>query len=192
MKRILVLLGCLGLMLALTACGGEEDLSPVRVAIEVEGYGEIVVQLEPEVAPLTVENFLNLVNENFYDGLTFHRIINGFMIQGGCPEGTGRGGSEDRVVGEFSSNGIENTLSHSRGVISMARSSDPDSARSQFFIMHQDVPGLDGDYAAFGEVVSGMEIVDALAVGTPVEDRNGTVAPVNQPRIVTIRVIDED
>ncbi len=133
------------------------------VRIEMENGGVIEVELYPEYAPKTVSNFEELVKSGFYDGLTFHRVIPGFMIQGGDPLGNGMGGSEKKIVGEFAANGHKNDLKHTRGVISMARSSDPDSASSQFFIMHADAPHLDGSYAAFGKVVSGMETVDEIA-----------------------------
>jgi len=133
------------------------------VIIEMENGKKIEIELYPEVAPITVANFEKLVKEGFYDGLIFHRVIPGFMIQGGDPTGTGRGGSSERIKGEFASNGVKNTLKHTRGVISMARSMDPNSASSQFFIMHMDAPHLDGDYAAFGKVVSGMDVVDEIA-----------------------------
>ena len=160
------------------------------VAIEVANYGTITAELYPEVAPITVENFLTLVNEKFYDGLTFHRIISGFMIQGGCPLGNGTGGSDENIKGEFSQNGVDNPLNHTRGVLSMARALNPDSASSQFFIMHQDAPHLDGAYAAFGKVLTGMEVVDAICQNTPVTDGNGTVSKENQPVITTIRLIE--
>lgn len=133
------------------------------VQIEIENNAYIVVELYPATAPITVANFKKLVKEDFYNGTIFHRIIKGFMIQGGDPEGTGYGGSKDKIKGEFSSNGVKNDLKHTRGVISMARSQDPNSASSQFFIMHADAPHLDGDYAAFGKVVAGLETVDAIA-----------------------------
>lgn len=123
----------------------------------------IKLELYPEIAPITVENFEKLVKEGFYDGLTFHRVIEGFMIQGGCPDGTGMGGPGYHITGEFAANGVKNDLKHLRGVISMARAMDPDSAGSQFFIMHQDAPHLDGQYAAFGKVVEGIEAVDEIA-----------------------------
>jgi len=125
--------------------------------------GDIVIELYPDKAPITVQNFKKLVSEGFYDGLTFHRVYSGFMIQGGDPDGDGSGGAPNTIKGEFSSNGVANDLSHTRGVVSMARSNSPDSASSQFFIMHADKPTLDGNYAAFGRVVSGMEIVDGIA-----------------------------
>ena len=133
---------------------------------------------------------MKLAGDGFYDGLTFHRIISGFMIQGGDPSGNGTGGSEETIKGEFSSNGVENDISHVRGVISMARSRDYDSASSQFFIMHQDAPSLDGEYAAFGKVTEGIEIVDQICEKTPVTDNDGTVLAENQPKINKIRVID--
>lgn len=133
------------------------------VVIEMENEKEITLELYPDTAPITVENFLKLVKEGFYDGLIFHRVIPGFMIQGGDPEGTGMGGAKDKIKGEFLANGIKNDLKHTRGVISMARSSMPDSASSQFFIMHKDAPHLDGNYAAFGKVVDGMDVVDEIA-----------------------------
>ena len=131
--------------------------------IEINKFGTIKVELNKEVAPITVENFVKLVNKGFYNGLTFHRVIKGFMIQGDCPKGNGTGGPGYCIKGEFSANGINNPLKHTRGVISMARAMDPDSAGSQFFIMHQDAPYLDGQYAAFGKVIEGIEVVDAVS-----------------------------
>ena len=133
------------------------------ILITMENGDEIKAELYPEAAPKTVENFLKLVDEKFYDGLIFHRVIKGFMIQGGDPTGTGMGGSKDTIVGEFRANGFQNDLAHTRGVLSMARTNMPNSASSQFFIMHQDAPHLDGQYAAFGKVVEGMEAVDKIA-----------------------------
>ena len=138
----------------------------------MENGAKIELELYPEVAPITVKNFLKLVNEGFYDGLIFHRVIKGFMIQGGDPLGNGMGGSDENIKGEFRANGVENNLKHERGVISMARSFNPNSASSQFFIMHSDAPHLDGQYAAFGRVVSGIEAVDEIAeVPTDYNDR---------------------
>ncbi len=144
-----------------------------EVTIVMENYtGEIIIELKPDKAPNTVNNFIHLIKEEFYDGLTFHRIIEGFMIQGGDPRGTGTGGPGYAIKGEFASNGFDNELKHTRGVISMARSMHPDSAGSQFFIMHEDNTRLDGEYAAFGKVISGMEIVDKIAaVETGFQDR---------------------
>ncbi len=133
------------------------------VVIEVKGMGKIKIELDADAAPITAENFKELVEEGFYDGLIFHRVISGFMIQGGCPEGTGMGGPGHTIKGEFAANGYDNPIKHVRGVISMARAMDPDSAGSQFFIMHEDAPYLDGQYAAFGKVVEGMEVVDEIA-----------------------------
>lgn len=158
--------------------------------IVVKNYGTIALELDSDVAPITVENFANLVNEGFYNGLTFHRIISGFMIQGGDPLGNGTGGSSKTIKGEFASNGVKNSISHVRGTISMARSSMPNSASSQFFIVHQDSTFLDGKYAAFGTVTSGMEVVDKICADTAVEDDNGTVAKNNQPVIEKITIID--
>lgn len=158
--------------------------------IVVKNYGTIALELDADVAPITVENFANLVNEGFYNGLTFHRIISGFMIQGGDPLGNGTGGSSKTIKGEFASNGVKNSISHVRGTISMARSSMPNSASSQFFIVHQNSTFLDGKYAAFGTVTSGMEVVDRICADTAVEDDNGTVAKNNQPVIEKITMID--
>ena len=142
------------------------------IVIEMENGGKIELELDAKAAPITVENFEKLVREGFYDGLIFHRVISGFMIQGGCPEGTGMGGPGYHIKGEFAANGVENPIKHVRGVISMARAQDPDSAGSQFFIMHADAPYLDGQYAAFGKVISGMEVVDQIAdVVTDYSDR---------------------
>lgn len=158
--------------------------------IVVKNYGTIALELDADVAPITVENFANLVNEGFYNGLTFHRIISGFMIQGGDPLGNGTGGSSKTIKGEFASNGVKNSISHVRGTISMARSSMPNSASSQFFIVHKDSTFLDGQYAAFGTVTSGMDVVDKICADTAVEDDNGTVAKNNQPVIEKITMID--
>ncbi len=155
-----------------------------RVIIEMENGKKMTVELYPKDAPITVENFLKLVNEGFYNGLIFHRVISGFMIQGGDPLGTGYGGSENSIKGEFRANGVNNTLRHTRGVISMARSQTPNSASSQFFIMHKDAPYLDGQYAAFGRVVEGIEVVDEIAsVETDYNDM-----PLKPQRIKTITV----
>lgn len=150
--------------------------------ITMENGGEIRVELDAEQAPLTVENFVKLVEDGFYNGLIFHRVIPGFMIQGGCPDGTGMGGPGWQIKGEFKRNGVDNNMRHTRGVISMARSMSPDSAGSQFFIMHQDSPHLDGQYAAFGQVIEGIETVDAIAATkTGAGDR-----PIEDQRIASI------
>ena len=148
------------------------------------------MELDADNAPISATNFVKLAEEGFYDGLTFHRIISGFMIQGGDPNGNGTGGSKETIKGEFSANGVDNPLKHTRGAISMARSSKPDSASSQFFIMHQEAPHLDGQYACFGYVTEGIDVVDAICDAVQVEDRNGTVLPKNQPVIESIRVLD--
>jgi len=154
------------------------------VIIEMENGKKIKIELNREAAPISCENFEKLVKEGFYDGLIFHRVIAGFMIQGGCPRGTGTGGPGYSIKGEFAANGVKNTLKHTRGVLSMARSSSPNSAGSQFFIMHQDAKHLDGQYAAFGKVTSGLEVVDAIAaVRTGMQDR-----PVEEQKIASITV----
>ena len=184
---VIVLVG----VFMVTGCGKTEYLTgKINVEIEVKDYGTIAVELDADEAPITVTNFVDLVEEGFYDGLTFHRIIDGFMIQGGDPNGDGSGGSSRTIKGEFSSNGIDNSIDHVRGVISMARSSLPNSASSQFFIVQEDSPHLNGEYAAFGHVTSGMEIVDAICEDVQVEDTNGTVLPENQPVITSIKVVE--
>ena len=161
-----------------------------HVVIKVKKYGNIKVELDADTAPISVTNFVNLAKKGFYDGLTFHRIIDGFMIQGGDPSGDGTGGSDETIKGEFSDNGVENNISHVRGTISMARSSENDSASSQFFIVQSDSTYLDGQYAGFGTVTSGMDIVDKICKDTPVTDSNGTVEKENQPVIEKITVKD--
>ncbi len=168
-----------------------QDVGTHHVVISVQNYGDIAVELDGDSAPVTVQNFVDLAQSGFYDGLTFHRVINGFMIQGGDPQGNGTGGSDQTIKGEFSANGVQNKITHTRGTISMARNSvSYDSASSQFFIMHQDADYLDGQYAAFGHVTDGMDVVDAIAENTPVTDNNGTVAPENQPVITSVKVVD--
>ncbi|MGN0420407.1 MAG: peptidylprolyl isomerase [Acetatifactor sp.] len=169
---------------------GEQLTGKHHAEITVKDYGTIAVELDADNAPISVTNFVKLAEEGFYDGLTFHRIISGFMIQGGDPNGNGTGGSKETIKGEFSANGVDNPLKHTRGAISMARSSKPDSASSQFFIMHQDASHLDGQYACFGYVTDGIDVVDAICDAVQVEDRNGTVLPKNQPVIESIRVLD--
>lgn len=161
-----------------------------HATIEIKNYGTIKLELDADIAPITVSNFAKLVNEGFYDGLTFHRIIDGFMIQGGDPLGNGTGGSSERIKGEFKLNGVDNNISHVRGVISMARSSAYNSASSQFFIVHEDSTFLDAQYAAFGKVTEGIEIVDKICEDTQVEDDNGTVLKKNQPVIEKITMDD--
>ena len=213
MKKRTFLLFVLLAMLVLTACGGKsnaqtdtsapddssqqttaddtaEPIGQHHAQITVKDYGTIDIELDGDVAPISVQNFIDLANDGFYDGLTFHRIIIGFMMQGGDPTGTGMGGSEDNIKGEFSANGVKNDLSHTRGAVSMARSSDYDSASSQFFIVQQDSTYLDGQYACFGYVTNGMDVVDAICDNTPVTDDNGTVEAANQPVIESIKIID--
>lgn len=161
-----------------------------HATIQVKEYGTIKLELDADTAPITVANFAKLVNEGFYNGLTFHRIIDGFMIQGGDPLGNGTGGSSENIKGEFKANGVDNSISHVRGVISMARANPYNSASSQFFIVHEDSTFLDGQYAAFGKVTEGIEIVDKICEDTKVEDRNGTVLKSNQPIIEKITMED--
>lgn len=160
-----------------------------HATLVVQDYGTIELELDANSAPITVSNFAQLASDGFYNGLTFHRIIEGFMVQGGDPNGDGTGGSSQCIKGEFAENGVPNGLLHKRGTISMTRSSKPDSARSQFFIMQEDNDSLNGQYAAFGHVTSGIEVVDAMAQ-VPVEDSNGTVAKENQPVIESLTMVD--
>lgn len=160
-----------------------------EVTMEVENYGSIVIELDEDKAPVTVQNFVKLIEEGFYDGLTFHRIMAGFMMQGGDPTGTGFSGSDEEIVGEFAANGCKtNDLSHVRGAISMARSTAFDSASSQFFIVHENSEFLDGQYAAFGYVTSGMEVVDAICNDAKPIDNNGGIAADQQPKITSMKV----
>lgn len=164
-----------------------DNQKTVRAVIEMEQGGEILLELYPEIAPITVKNFTDLAEKKFYDGLIFHRVIKGFMIQGGDPTGTGMGGPGHSIKGEFASNGVKNPISHVRGVISMARSQNPNSAGSQFFIMHADGRYLDGQYAAFGRVTEGMDVVDRIAgTGTGYGDR-----PVEEQRMKSVRILPD-
>ncbi|AMO87369.1 Putative bifunctional phosphatase/peptidyl-prolyl cis-trans isomerase [Solibacillus isronensis B3W22] len=167
-----------------TANYAEEVTENPIVTITMENDEKIVIELEPKTAPNTVANFISLVEDGFYDGLIFHRVIPGFMIQGGDPDGTGMGGPDYAIKGEFTSNGFENTLTHERGVISMARSQDPDSAGSQFFIMTEQATHLDGDYAAFGKVTEGMETVDEIVAA----ERAKNDKPLEDQKIKTVEV----
>lgn len=207
---LLVMLMLIVSVAMLTACGGgseeQDDFSDIEqeleskekapgigvhhAEIEIKDYGTIKLELDGDEAPLTVQNFMDLANDGFYNGLTFHRIMNGFMIQGGDPEGTGMGGSDKNVVGEFANNGIENNISHKKGVISMARSQDPDSASSQFFITVADSTFLDGDYAAFGHVTEGQDVADKIAADAEPTDDNGTIPAEAQPVITKITITD--
>ena len=160
------------------------------VTFEMANGDVIKAELYPEIAPNTVNNFVSLVNKGFYDGLIFHRVISGFMIQGGDPNGDGTGGSKENIKGEFSNNGVDNDISHTRGTISMARASDPDSASSQFFIVQADSTFLDGDYAGFGHVTEGMDIVDKICEDAKPTDDNGTIPSDQQPVIEKITITD--
>lgn len=204
MKRILslglALLLLVGASVILFSCGAgtpkgyKVSSEPTDyVLMTVKDYGQIVIELYPDKAPITVANFKKLVGEKFYNGLTFHRVVSGFMIQGGDPKGNGTGGSKETIKGEFSANGVANDLSHTRGVISMARSNDMNSASSQFFIMHADNTGLDGQYAAFGKVISGMDVVDKIA-GCEVTYSSSfeKSKPVNPPVIQSIVFVTKD
>lgn len=165
-----------------------------KATIKVKGYDTpIVFTMDEGIAPESVDNFVSLADSGFYDGLTFHRIMEGFMIQGGDPRGDGTGGSSHQIYGEFAENGFDNSLEHVRGTVSMARSSDPDSASSQFFIVQDDSQFLDGQYAAFGTVVSGMEVVDEIAETAKPTDNNGSITKSDQPVIesITIEEVDE-
>ena len=171
---------------------GENDMYKTgthHAEMIVKDYGTVKMELYADIAPITVANFAKLVNEGFYNGLTFHRIMSGFMIQGGDPLGNGTGGSDEEIKGEFALNGVENSISHTRGTISMARASAYNSASSQFFIMHQDYTGLDGAYAAFGKVTDGMEVVDKICENVIPVDNNGTVLKNEQPVIESIKMI---
>lgn len=205
MKKIFKVAMVMLLALTLAGCGSSDDgdkkdtgsknddlLSGNHHAvIDVKDYGTIKVELNADEAPITVTNFVKLAKEGFYDGLTFHRIIDGFMIQGGDPEGNGTGGSDQTIKGEFNANEVDNVLKHTRGAISMARSAQSyDSASSQFFIVHQTAESLDGQYAVFGYVYEGMDVVDKIATSVPVTDNNGTVEAANQPVINSIKIVD--
>ena len=189
-KLISVTLVVLSLLLVLSCCTvNRKPTGKVTVDIEIQNYGTVTLELDADAAPATVDNFVKLARRGFYDGLTFHRIVPGFVVQGGDPTGTGTGGSDQTITGEFSENGFENSISHTRGAISMARNlNDPNSASSQFFICLQDSTFLDGSYAAFGYVTSGMEILDQIEQDASPLDDNGTIAPDQQPVITSITV----
>ena len=198
------------MVLTMAGCGGSSEEAPAEEPAETEqaeepaaepigihhaeivikDFGTVKVELDGDTAPITVQNFMDLANAGFYDGLTFHRIMEGFMIQGGDPNGDGTGGSDKNIKGEFSANGVNNDISHKKGVISMARAQDPDSASSQFFIVQEDSEFLDGQYAAFGHVTEGMEFVDIIAKEAKPIDDNGTIPKEEQPVIETIKIID--
>lgn len=165
----------------------------INIEIKVKDYGEMFLELDADTAPITVTNFVKLIKEKYYDGLTFHRIIKGFMIQGGSKNGTSTSEDDEKTIkGEFKSNGVENNISHERGVISMARSSLPDSASTQFFIVHEDSKHLDGDYAAFGHVTKGIEVVDKICARANPIDSNGTIEAGKQPIIEYIKIVDQN
>ena len=189
---ILIFLALLGGLIIYKKTKKEDEkmTGKVNILIKVKEYGDIKLELDADTAPITVTNFVKLVNEHFYDGLTFHRIMDNFMIQGGNGETAGK--HAETIKGEFSSNGVENNISHVRGVISMARTSVKDSASSQFFITNADATFLDGNYAAFGHVTEGMEVVDKITekVAPTALDNNGTIATDNQPVIETIEVVN--
>jgi peptidyl-prolyl cis-trans isomerase B (cyclophilin B) len=166
-----------------------EESTLHHVEIAVADYGTIKLELDGDTAPITVQNFMDLAKDGFYDGLTFHRIIDGFMIQGGDPNGNGTGGSDKTIKGEFNDNGVENPITHVRGAISMARSQLPDSASSQFFIVQSDSTFLDGQYAGFGYVTDGMDVVDKISKDAKPTDSNGSIAKENQPVIESVTVI---
>lgn len=197
MKKISIVLFEIILLLCVifTGCAKKDSNAPLtgkhHVNIEVKDYGTIKVELDADAAPITVTNFIKLAKNGFYDGLTFHRVVSGFVIQGGDPLGDGRGKADETIKGEFAANGINNPISHVRGTISMARSSmDYDGASCQFFIVQEDALHLDGEYAGFGHVTEGMEIVDQICADTVTIDENGSVAPENQPVIKKIKVVD--
>ena len=171
----------------------EEKAEPIGIhhaEIEIADYGTIKLELDGDAAPVTVQNFMDLANSGFYDGLTFHRIMDGFMIQGGDPQGNGTGGSDKNIKGEFAANGVENDISHVKGVISMARAQDPDSASSQFFITVADSTFLDGQYAGFGHVTEGQDVADKIAADAQPLDDNGTIDKKEQPVINSIKVVE--
>ena len=219
MKKLFAVLMMLAMIFVMAACGGNETTSDTGgnsgassadaniegtytpelldetktyyADIEIADYGKITVKLNQAEAPVTCANFVALAEDGFYDGLTFHRIMAGFMMQGGDPAGNGTGGSENNIVGEFAQNGYENNISHKRGVISMARANDPNSASSQFFICHADSEFLDGAYAAFGEVIEGLEVVDAVCEKAQPTDSNGTIPAEDQPVMTSVTIRTE-
>ena len=195
MKKIISILFLIICAFALFSCSSNElipEYDYYEIEIEIENYGTITALLESKFAPTTVANFVDLVESEFYNGIEFHRIIAGFMMQGGDPDGDGIGGSDRTIKGEFAANGVRNDMSHTRGTLSMARTgNDYNSASSQFFIMHEDYTGLDGQYAAFGRVTNGMEVVDAICNNAVVIDGNGTVHKDYRPKITEIRIINK-
>lgn len=215
MKKLFAVAMTVAMVLAMTACGSNQttdttggssadasipgtytpelldEAKTYYADIDIADYGKITVKLNQAEAPVTCANFVALAEDGFYDGLTFHRIMIDFMMQGGDPEGNGMGGSENNIVGEFAQNGCENNISHKRGVISMARANDPNSASSQFFICHADSEFLDGAYAAFGEVTEGLDVVDAVCNAAQPTDNNGTIPAEAQPVMTSVKIRTE-
>ena len=220
MKKVFVIVMAAAMVFAITACGSGNETTggtdgtgsgssadannsgtytpelldeekTYYADIDIADYGQITVKLNQAEAPVTCANFVALAEDGFYDGLTFHRIMADFMMQGGDPEGTGMGGSENNIVGEFTQNGYENNITHKRGVISMARANDPNSASSQFFICHADSEFLDGAYAAFGEVTEGLDVVDAVCETAQPTDNNGTIPADEQPVMTSVKIRTE-
>ena len=203
MKKFLMLVLCAAMIFACASCAKDTsgdgtdtpgtDGEKIMIEMMIKNFGTVKLELYPDIAPITVENFVNLAKDGFYDGLTFHRIFPDFMIQGGDPKGNGSGGSDKKIKGEFAANGVANNISHKRGVISMARSKSYDSASSQFFIVHGDSTFLDGQYAAFGKVVEGMDVIDKVAgvecSYNPLDMGNTT--PVDPPVIEYVKVIED-
>lgn len=199
LKKGIVMLLVISMLVVCMGCGcgqakatkvfGELLSGKYNIEIVMKDYGTIKAELDADAAPYTVTNFIELVEKGFYDGLTFHRIIEDFMMQGGDPQADGYGNSGETIPGEFATNGIENPLSHTRGAVSMARADGNNTASCQFFIMHKDKTALDGYFAAFGYVTEGMEIVDKICTETPVIDDDGTVEAENQPVIISIKVV---
>ena len=201
MKRLNITLAfLLAAALLMTGCGKKEEAvqesdsslltGTYTAELVIRDYGTIRFEMDAAKAPITVTNFVKLAKEGFYDGLTFHRIMDGFMMQGGDPTGTGGGGASEKIKGEFSANGVKNGQSHTRGAVSMARSNDMNSASSQFFIVHQDSTFLDGNYACFGYVTEGMDVVDAICSSVPVTDNNGSVPKDFQPVIESLTILE--
>ena len=215
MKKLFAVVMTVAMVFAMTACGGNQatsntggssvdanipgtytpelldETTTYYADIDIADYGKITVKLNQAEAPVSCANFVALAEDGFYNGITFHRIMAGFMMQGGDPEGTGMGGSENNIVGEFAQNGYENNISHKRGVISMARANDPNSASSQFFICHADSEFLDGAYAAFGEVTEGLDVVDAVCNAAQPIDDNGTIPAEEQPIMTSVTIRTE-
>ena len=200
-KILALVLAMVLTVVCLAGCGAKSDTDTDttnltgthKAVMTIKDYGEVHITLDADTAPITVANFIKLAKDGFYDGLTFHRVVPGFVIQGGDPDGNGTGGSDENIKGEFALNGVENNLSHKRGVLSMARANDPDTASSQFFIVLDDaaIPSLDGRYAAFGWVTEGMEVVDKIAELPVVDSYSGLVDSSKQPVIESVKIIED-